>query len=204
MPLYSVPCAGAWSDGIGSPKDHEAFLGVGEAIIILAHHAFILGRLLLALPFLWLVGLPQEVLKELTFLVEVLDGVGVVGARVLHELVEVVRLALLRLFARTIDSGDQSWVDRSAPILLVLLTLLCGGALALVLALSLAPVPTAAEDRPDRLLTGGVVCGDVKQVASGTGLQTAELMDQGLVGCSREERADDVLINDVRKGVALF
>ena len=44
-------------DGIGSPKDHEAFLGVGEAIIILAHHASFLGRLLLALPFLRLVGL---------------------------------------------------------------------------------------------------------------------------------------------------
>ena len=72
----------------------------------------------------------------------------------------------------------------------------------MVLALSLAPVPTAAEDRPDRLLTGGVVCGDVKQVASGTGLQTAELMDQGLVGCPGEERTDDVHVDDIRKLVA--
>ena len=88
----------------------------------------------------------------------------------LHELVEVVRLALLGLLARTIGYGDQSWVGRSTSILLVLLALLCGGALALVLALGLAPVPTAAKDRPDCLLTGGVVHGDVEQVAGGMGL----------------------------------
>ena len=72
----------------------------------------------------------------------------------------------------------------------------------MVLALSLAPVPTAAEDRPDRLLTGGVVCGDVKQVASGTGLQTAELVDQGLAGRPREKCVDDVRVDDIREGVA--
>ena len=96
-----------------------------------------------------------------------LDGVSVVGAWALLELVEVVGLALLGLLARMIGCGDQGWVGRSSPILLALLPLLCGGALALVLVLGLAPVPTAAEDRPDRLLAGGVVCGDVKQVAGG-------------------------------------
>ena len=35
--------------------------------------------------------------EELTFLVEVFDGVGVVGARAIHELVEVVRQSLLGL-----------------------------------------------------------------------------------------------------------
>ena len=44
--------------GVGSLKDHEAFLGVREAIFILARHASFLGRLLLAFLFLWLVGLP--------------------------------------------------------------------------------------------------------------------------------------------------
>ena len=44
-------------DGIGSPKDHEAFLGVREAIIILAHHASFLGLLLLALSFFRLASL---------------------------------------------------------------------------------------------------------------------------------------------------
>ena len=77
-------------DGIGSPKDHEAFLGVREAIIILAYHASFLGHLLLALPFLRLAGLSQKALEELAVLVEVLDGVGMVGAWALHELVEVV------------------------------------------------------------------------------------------------------------------
>ena len=36
----------------------------------------------------------------------------------------------------------------------------------------------------------------------GLGLQTAELVDQGLAGCPREEHADDVHVNDIRKGVA--
>ena len=94
-----------------------------------------------------------------------LDGVGVVGAWTLHELVEVVRLALLGLLTRLVGRSDQSWVGRSAPILLVLLALLCGAALALVLALGLAFVPASVEDRFDRLLTGGMVCGNDEQVA---------------------------------------
>ena len=74
----------------------------------------------------------------------------------------------------------------------------------MVLVLGLAPIPTVAKDRPNRLLTGGVVRGDVEQVAGGTGLHTAELVDQGLAGCPREERADDVHVDDIRKGVALL
>ena len=74
----------------------------------------------------------------------------------------------------------------------------------MVLALGLAPVLTAAEDRPDRLLSGGVVCGDVKQVAGGTGLHIAELVDQGLAGCPGEEHVDDVRIDNIRKGVTLL
>ena len=38
----------------------------------------------------------------------------------------------------------------------------------------------------------------------GMGLHTAKLVEQGLVGCPREERADDVRIDDIRKGVALL
>ena len=45
-------------DGVRSPKDHEAFLGVREAVITLALCASFLHCLLLAFPFLWLVGLP--------------------------------------------------------------------------------------------------------------------------------------------------
>jgi len=29
-------------------------------------------------------------------------------------------------------------------------------------------------------------------------------MDQGLIGCPEEERADDVYVDDIRKGVASF
>ena len=47
-------------------------------------------------------------LEELAVLVEVFDGVDVVGAHTLHELVEVVGLALLGLLAHTIGCDDQS------------------------------------------------------------------------------------------------
>ena len=103
-------------DSVGSPKDHEAFLRVGEALIILVHRASFLGRLLLAFPFLWLGGLPHEALKELTIFVEVFDAIGMVGAWTLHELVEVVGLALLGLLARAIGHGDnQSWSVGADP-----------------------------------------------------------------------------------------
>ena len=74
----------------------------------------------------------------------------------------------------------------------------------MVCVLSLAFVSAPIEDHSDRLLTGGVVSGDVEQVMGGMGLHIAELVDQGLAGCPREERADDVYVDDIRKGVALL
>ena len=47
-----------------------------------------------------------------------------------------------------------------------------------------------------------MVCGDVEQVMGGMGLQTTELVDQGLTGCPREEHAGDIRVNNIRKGVA--
>ena len=49
-----------------------------------------------------------------------------------------------------------------------------------------------------------MVRGDVEQVAGGMGLHTAELVGQGLAGCLREERVDDVRVDDIKKGVALL
>ena len=100
-----------------------------------------------------------------------------VGAWAIHELVEVVRQALLGLLAHAISCGDQRGVVWSTPILFVLLAPLCGGALILVHALGLAFVLASIEDRSDRLLAGGMVCGDVEQVIGGTGLQAAKLVD---------------------------
>ena len=97
------------------------------------------------------------------------DGVGVVGARALHELIEVVREALLGLLAHVISRGDQHRVDRSALIFLVLFAPLCGGALILVLALGLALVLASTKDHSDHLLTRDMVRGDVEQVAGGYG-----------------------------------
>ena len=133
-----------------------------------------------------------------------LDRVGVVSAWALHELIEVVGLALLGLLARAIGRGDQSGVGRLASILLVLFAPLRGGALVLVLALGLVLVSASTKDRSDCLLTRGVVHGNVEQVAGGIWFQIAELGDQGLIGCPEEKRADDVHVNDIRKGVASF
>jgi len=47
-------------------------------------------------------------------LVEVFDGVVVVGVWALHELIEVVWKALLGLLARVISRGDQRGVGQSA------------------------------------------------------------------------------------------
>ena len=92
-----------------------------------------------------------------------------VGAWALHELVEVVGLTLLVLLAHTIGHGDQSRVGWLGPILFILFAPLRRGAPALVLALSLALVPTVAEDRADHILARGMVHGDVEQVVGGTG-----------------------------------
>ena len=133
-----------------------------------------------------------------------LDGISVVGGGAIHELAKVVRQALLRLLAHAIGRGDQRGVGRSALILLVLFAPPREGALVLILAFGLALVSASVKDRSDRLLAGGVVRGDVEQVAGGTGLQAAKLVDQGLAGCPREECVDDVRVDDIRKGVASF
>ena len=72
----------------------------------------------------------------------------------------------------------------------------------MVLTLGLALVPASIEDCSDRLLVGGVVCGNVEQVASRSGLQAAKLVDQGLAGRPRKECADNVYVDEIREGVA--
>ena len=116
-------------------------------------------------------------LEELIVLVEVLHGVNMVGVGAIHELVEVLRQALLGLLACGISHGDQRGVGQSTPIILVLFAPLRGGALDLIPVLGLAFVPATVEDRSDRLLAGGEVRGDVEQVAGGLGLQTAKLVN---------------------------
>ena len=74
----------------------------------------------------------------------------------------------------------------------------------MLLALGLALVPASTKDHSDCLFARGVVRGDVEQVAGGSGLQTAELVDQGLTGCPIEEHTDDAHVNNIRKGVASF
>ena len=82
------------------------------------------------------------------------DGIVVVGARALHELMKVARRVLLGLSARVIYHGGQRGVGRSAVILSVLLSPLCGGALILILALGLTFVVALVEARQKRRLLG--------------------------------------------------
>ena len=107
--------------------------------------------------------------EELALLVEVFDGVGMVGAWTIHEFIEVVRQSLLGLPGCAISRGDQCGVVRPAPILLVLLAPLSGGAFVRIHALRLAFVLASAEDCPDRLLARGVVGGDVEQITGRAG-----------------------------------
>ena len=121
---------------------------------ILVRCAPFFGRCLLAFFFLWPAGLPQQAPEELAVLVEMVDGIVVVGARALHEIMEVARRVLLGLSARVICHGGQRGVGRSAAILFVLLSPLCGGALILILVLGLTFVAALVEARQKRRLLG--------------------------------------------------
>ena len=66
-------------------------------------------------------------LEEFAVLVKVFDGVGVVGARALHEIVEVARKVLLGLLVRVISRGNQRGVGQSATIFFVRLALCVEG-----------------------------------------------------------------------------
>jgi len=101
----------------------------------------------------------------------------VVGARAFHELVEVARRVLLGLRARVISHGDQHGVGRSAAILSVLLSPLCGGAFVLILALGLAFVAAPVEARQKRRLLGVLDKGPWFQtVRAGTPVDAARVL----------------------------
>ena len=97
-------------DDVGSTEDHDAFISVGETVSVLARRTSFLGCRLFAVSLLWPTGLSEEMFEELTVLVEVFYGVGVVGAWTVHEFVEVVRQPLLGLLARAISRGDHRGV----------------------------------------------------------------------------------------------
>ena len=75
-----------------------------------------------------------------------------VGARALHELMEVARRVLLGLRAHVISHGVQYGVGRSVVILSVLFPPLSGGALILILVLGLTLAPTSVEAWRERCL----------------------------------------------------
>jgi hypothetical protein len=76
--------------------------------------------------------------------------------------------------------------------------------LILVLPLVLAFGPTIDEDRPNHLLAGGVVRGDVQELTGGAPLLVAKLVNEGLAGGPREEHTYNVCVDDVRERIALL
>jgi hypothetical protein len=78
-----------------------------------------------------------------------------------------------------------------------ILLLRYGGALILLRKLGIFHDPAIGEDRPDHLLAGSMVRGDVQELAGGARLSTIELVIEGLAGGSSEERVDDICIDDV-------
>ena len=92
-------------------------------------------------------------LEEVAVLVEVFNGVVMIGARALHELMEMDQRVLLGMRACVISRGDQCGVGRSAAIFSLLFPLLCGGTLILILALGLAfALASVGVRREQRLL----------------------------------------------------
>ena len=133
--------------------------------------------LLLCFFFLWPASLPQKALEELAVLVEVFDGVAMVGARALHEIVEVARRVMLGLRACMIGRGDRRKVSQLAAILSVLFFPLRGGALVLILALGLTFVAAFVEARWERRLLEWLDKGPWSQaVGAGTPVDAARVL----------------------------
>jgi hypothetical protein len=83
------------------------------------------------------------------------------------------------------------------------LVLCHGGALILLRTLGLSHGLAIGEDRPDHLLAGGMVRGDVQELMGGARLSIAELVNEGLAGGPSQVCANDIYIDDVRQRVAL-
>jgi hypothetical protein len=139
-------------------KDHEVAVRIGEGVLILGCHSLLLGHLLVAVPALAPTGLTQHPLKELAILELVLEGVAMVGAWLLQELLEMVVTALS--LVHSVGRYDRIGVGAtSVPPLLLLLR--CRGSLILLCPLGLSHGPAIGEDCLDHLLVGGIVRGDV-------------------------------------------
>ena len=80
------------------------------------------------------------------------DGIVVVGARALHEIMEVARRVLQGLRARVIGCGDRREVSRLSVILTILFSPLRGGALVLILVLGLTFAAASVEAWCERRL----------------------------------------------------
>jgi hypothetical protein len=145
-------------------KDHEAAIRLREVATVLGWHPLIFGHLLVAVPALALGRLTKHAHEKFAVLELVLDRVAMIGASLFQELLKLVGDALS--LARMVDHHDRVGVG-TTPVLLFLFPLPRGRAHILVLPLGLSFGPTISEDRPTCLLAGGVVRGNVQELAGG-------------------------------------
>ena len=117
-----------------------------------------------------------------------------------EQLLEVVRGTLSGLPTPFAISGGHE--PALVPLLVLLLAGTVGGAFAGIL-VPLCLALRAVENHLDRLLTRGMVGGNVNELLGGSWALTSQLMNQGLVGGQGQESFYDVNIGDVGQLVSL-
>jgi len=141
-------------------------------------------------------GLVRQTHHEVTILELVLHWIAVVSARLLQQLLEVVGSDRPLLF----PVGRRDLVGRGPlPVSSVFLPFPSGGAFVGVFSLGRRGGLLLGEDRPDRLLAGGVVGCDVQELAGGAWFLASKLVHQCLACGSCEESADDISVNNIRE-----
>jgi hypothetical protein len=146
-------------------------------------------------------GLMEVVPKHDAFLKGVLDGVLVIGARLLEHLVEQVGPSGRLPRVPVLGGSDKICVSGVALCLRLLLGLLLratlGGRLGDVFLLASLRLLVLPEDGLDRLLSRGELGGDVHQLARLGGSLATQFAHQVTASGAGEECPDDIRVGDV-------
>jgi hypothetical protein len=133
----------------------------------------------------------------------VLDRVAMVVAWQLDYFVKADRVGLASLLLMdSINHRDKLIV--MTPLVVLLAFTPTSVVPSLVHGLNLRLAIVFAKDCPDGLLAGGMACCKVEQLPCHSRFVASEFVDEGLVGCTRDERSDHVHIHDVGKLNALL
>jgi hypothetical protein len=185
--------------------DHEAVVDLRELLFLIA---LLLVVALAFATFRWGPDLMEVAPKHDTFLKGVLDGILVIGARLLEHLVEQFGPSGRLPRVPVLGSSDKIHVSGVALCLRLLLGLLLRAPLGELLG-DIFPLPSLRllvlpEDGFDRLLTRGELGGDVHQFARLGGSLAPQIAHQVATRGAGEERADDIRVGDVGQLGALL